>query len=340
MIILNYSIDFSEALQDINTKKYDRVLLQLPEGLKMKAASILDELKQKTKATIILAGDPCYGACDIPCVTSVQQLSIDAIIQVGHTKIPSMNIPKALQVYFVNAQSNHIVDVVVKKSFACLDGKKIGVLTTAQHLHMLPQVCTLLKENGFQPIISPGDSRISDKGQILGCNFSSAENIKDCVDSFLFIGSGVFHPIGIHLATQKPVIIADPYTQQVKKQELKTIIHTILKQRSAAIALAKQSQVFGILIGLKPGQQRMHTATELKKLLEKHQRKPLFITAEIITPQALQSFSEIDCFVSTACPRIAIDDYILYEKPIITPVELQIAFNETTWESYLFDTFY
>ena len=306
----------------------------------MKAASILEELQHETKASIILAADPCYGACDIPCVTYIKQVAIDAIIQVGHTLIPSMNIPKDLPVYFVNAQSNHMVDDIINKSFAYLDGKKIGVLTTAQHLHVLPHVSTLLKENGFQPIISNGDSRISDKGQILGCNFSSAEHIKDQVDSFLFIGSGVFHPIGIHLSTQKPVIIADPYTQQVKKQGLDKIIHTILKQRSAAIALAKQAQIFGILIGLKPGQQRMQTAIELNQILENHQRRPILIAAETITPAGLQSFSEIDCFVSTACPRIAIDDYIIYEKPIITPVELMVAFEKITWESYLFDTFH
>ena len=51
----------------------------------------------------------------------------------------------------------------------------------------------------------------------------------------------------------------------------------------------------------------------------------------------LETFRKIDCFVSTACPRIAIDDYMQYEIPIITPVELDVVLGLKKWEDYSFD---
>jgi len=36
---------------------------------------------------------------------------------------------------------------------------------------------------------------------------------------------------------------------------------------------------------------------------------------------------KIDCFVNTACPRL-IDDSFKFNKPLINPIELEIALNE------------
>ena len=39
----------------------------------------------------------------------------------------------------------------------------------------------------------------------------------------------------------------------------------------------------------------------------------------------------------TACPRIAIDDSIMYKKPLLTPQELEIAIGKRKWEDYEID---
>jgi 2-(3-amino-3-carboxypropyl)histidine synthase len=65
-------------------------------------------------------------------------------------------------------------------------------------------------------------------------------------------------------------------------------------------------------------------------------RKSLLITVDEFSPVPLQGF-DLDCYVSTACPRIAIDDYLQYKKPIITPVELEIVLGRREWETYVFD---
>ena len=41
------------------------IALQVPEGLKMQALELMDQLEDESSAQIILAADPCYGACDL-----------------------------------------------------------------------------------------------------------------------------------------------------------------------------------------------------------------------------------------------------------------------------------
>ena len=335
MELSGYSIDVEKAVKVVLKNGYKTVALQIPEGLKRNVWKIVELLEKETQAKIIVIADPCFGACDLVNY-ELKNLDVDFVIQIGHTPIPDVEnfwIPTI----FINAVSTKDVSVVVEKSFPFLEGKKIGIVTTAQHLHTLDMVKNILQKNNFEPIISKGDERISEKGQILGCNFSSGTNIADKVDCFLFIGSGNFHPVGLLLSSKKPVVAADPYTNIVKKQELEDLKDTILRQRYGAIANSQNAKRFGILVGTKRGQQRIKLADEIKELLDSFNKKSLIITLDQFSPISLQGFGDIDCFVSTACPRIAIDDYLQYKIPILTPVELEIVLGKRKWEEYMFD---
>lgn len=335
MELSGYSIDVEKAAKVVLKNGYKTVALQIPEGLKRNVWKIVEFLEKETQAKIIVIADPCFGACDLVNY-ELKNLDVDFVIQIGHTSIPDVEnfwIPTL----FINAVSTKDVSAVVEKSFPFLEGKKIGVVTTAQHLHTLKVVENILKKHNFMPIVSDGDERISEKGQILGCNFTAGTTIADRVDCFLFIGSGNFHPVGLLLSSKKPVIAADPYTNIVKKQELEDLKDTILRQRYGAIANSKNAKRFGILVGTKRGQQRIKLADEIKELLDSFNKKSLIITLDQFSPISLQGFGDIDCFVSTACPRIAIDDYLQYKIPILTPVELEIVLGKRKWEEYMFD---
>jgi 2-(3-amino-3-carboxypropyl)histidine synthase len=335
MEISGYSIDLEKTVKTITDEGYKIVALQLPEGLKSYASKFVEFLENKTDVTVIIIADSCFGACDIPNY-QLKNLDVDFVIQIGHTPIPDIvDIP--IPNLFINAQSKTNIDKVVEKSINHLDGKKIGIVATAQHLHEIKNVCDILTNHDFEPVVSEGDGRIYANGQILGCNFSAAINILENVDSFLFLGSGNFHPVGLLICSKKPVVAADPYTNEVKKLELEELKDTILRQRYGAIANSKNSKKFGILIGIKQGQQRMDLAFKVKDLLKEFNRKSMFIALEFFSPTALQCFRDIDCFISTACPRIAIDDYLLYKKPILTPIELEIVLGKRKWDDYQFD---
>ena len=71
-------------------------------------------------------------------------------------------------------------------------------------------------------------------------------------------------------------------------------------------------------------------------MLREHGRTAHKVVIEEINPTALMAY-QVDAFVNTACPRIAMDDSARYPKPMLTPPELEIALGEREWADYLFD---
>lgn len=336
MEIIGYNIDFNEVIDKVNKNNYKNIVLQLPDGLKTQAKKIVDFLEEKTNAEFIISAESCFGACDLLNIDDLNSLDFDCVVQIGHTSIPDYEKQK-IPYLFINALSNIDTIDVLKKTVKYLKGKKVGVLTTSQHLHELDKINNFFLQKNIKAVIGKGDSRIKYPAQILGCNFSSAKKIEDEVDVFLYIGSGMFHPIGLKLFTVKPVISADPYTKLVKIKELEDLKDTILRQRYGAIANCKNAKNFAIIVCSKTGQCRYDLALKLKKMINNSNRNAYICCVDFFSPVFFESFRGFDCFVSTACPRIAIDDYSLYKKPIINPVELEVVLGLREWDNYVFD---
>ena len=335
MKVQGYEIDLKSVVKTINKKNYKLIVLQLPEGLKISVIDFINYIENQTDAEVMVSADPCFGACDL-IDNKLENLGVDLIVQIGHAPIPQLK-SFTIPTVFVNASFDVNVDILIKKVIPFIKGKKIGLISTAQHVDNLNKISDKLVENNFDTFIGAADSRIAFKGQILGCNFSAAKKIADKIDVFLFIGSGTFHPLGLMFSTKKPVIAYDPYTNEVKTKELVDLKYMVLKQRYGAIARSKDAKNFGILIGLKTGQQRIKLAEDLKKLIEFKNKKAYMIVVDHFSPAFLEGFRHIDCFVSTACPRVAIDDYLQYKIPLITPVELKILLGKMSWDKYEFD---
>jgi 2-(3-amino-3-carboxypropyl)histidine synthase len=333
--ISGYEIDFKNVVNNILKNDYKKVLLQIPDGLKSHFFKFADFIEEKTNAEVIISADPCFGACDIPSY-DLKKLGIELIIHIGHTDIPEFK-NSQIQTIFINAVSILDISKVIQKAIPLIEHKKVGLVSTAQHVHLLNEAKELLVNNKFEPFIGSGDARIKLKGQILGCNFSAAKSIIDMIDTFLFIGSGTFHPLGLLLLSNKKVIVCDPYSNEVREKELEDLKDMILRQRYGAIARSKDADVFGILIGTKIGQQRIDLAYDIKKKLDSKQKKSYIFSLNHFFPSFLEGYRDVDCFVSTACPRIAIDDYMQYKVPIITPIELDILLDLKKWEDYQFD---
>ena len=341
----SYKLELDEIIKIVLEKDYSVVGLQLPEGLKIYAETIKDHIedrlqKQDHDLTVIISGEPCYGACDLV-DDRYKQMGVEAIFHFGHAELPNLG-QSEIPVYFIQTAStlelknvlNKLITYMKKHEDEFGAKSKIGLITTVQHIHLLKIAKNFLEKNKFKTFIGKGDARIKFDGQVLGCNFSAATSIKNKVDLFLFIVSGNFHPLGVSLATGKQVIIADPYTNEIR--DIKKIHETILRQRGGAIARAMDANAFGILISIKPGQNRQKLAMELKKLIKEHNKRSYLIALSEFEPLKLKAF-KVDSFVSTGCPRIAIDDYLKYDAPILTPVELEIVLGEKNWEQYEFD---
>ena len=206
------------------------------------------------------------------------------------------------------------------------------MVASIQYLHYLPEIKERLEKNGFRVFIGKRGKRTLYDGQILGCDFTTARKISSETDVFICLADGDFYAIGIELATRKPAYLLDGI--EIRRPTKK--LERILRQRFAAITIAQQSQKFGIIISSKPGQNRLKIALNIKSILEQKNKEVYIITMNDITNISLMAYN-VDVFVSTACPRIAIDDYLSFEKPILTPNEIETAFNLKHWDDYELD---
>lgn len=336
MELYGYHLGLEELLPKIVAEHpgIQAIGLQFPDGLRDHATAIGDIVRRETGALPILSADPCYGACDL-CDDEMAKLGVAVMIHFGHSPMPSVKTDFGVQVYYVPAHSVHPIDDVVKMACAQMKGPRIGVTTTAQHVHKLDRAEEILREHGFTPVTMLGDKRTALRGQLLGCNVLAA--VKCDVDEFIFIGSGDFHPLALALETEKRITSADPYTGQVRT--LSEAKHRILKQRFAAIGNAKTAKTFGVVLSTKGGQLRFNLAKKVLAQLEAHGKTGYIIENRQISPETLLYFRHLDAFVGVACPRVPIDDQGRYKQPFLTPQELEVVLGIRPPEQYVFDEF-
>ena len=367
MDLERHDFELDDLVELIQANDNRLVALQVPEGLKMQAFELIDDIESRSAAKIVLAADPCYGACDLV-HDKMKLMGVELVAHMGHSQ---MNIDSGMPTHFIpvtydgdpeldpvlpilaehramamarlesdNASEEALTDEQAQEKFldavgrvAPLEDTKLGLVGSIQHLHMLEEFMARLKAAGFDVTIPVGGDRLTFPGQVLGCNYSGDSPE---IGHYLFLGSGDFHPIGMVLHTGKPLAILDPYTGEAREMSLK-VIERILRQRFGMVMSVMDAQRFGILIGEKPGQMRRSLALRMKRMLEKHGRKGYLMALEHVGPELID-FYPVDAFVNTACPRIAIDDSAKYRKPLITAFELEVALGEKKWEEgYQFD---
>lgn len=280
-------------------------LLQTPDGLKRKVLKIADEL-----GDVLIDCESCYGACDIA-VNEAKALGCDKIIHLGHSKLVESDI----SVEYMEIRENFDIKPLLKK----LDIKenKIGLIASIQFIDSLKNVKEFLENKG--KIVKIGKGKFN-PGQILGCDVSSAKEIEKDVDAFLYIGSGHFHPLGLALKTEKPV-----YSLNLEKKDienLKQLKDKFLRQRYAAISQVKDAKTFGIIVSVKPGQLKLEIAKKIKKKIEEKGKKAYILVFNEIKPEKLEGL-ELDCYINTACPRIAIENRTEFKKPILNVDEIE-----------------
>ena len=110
-----------------------------------------------------------------------------------------------------------------------------------------------------------------------------------------------------------------------------------MRIRFSRIVKSQSVKRWGILVSSKEGQFRLALAKKIKKTLEKENMEAYIILVDLINPDILLAYNDLEGFIVTACPRIAIDDSQMYKKPLITPKELEIVLGKRQWENYELD---
>jgi 2-(3-amino-3-carboxypropyl)histidine synthase len=288
------------------------VLLQIPEGLKRKALALADSIKGQ----VLISCESCYGSCDLR-ISEAAALGCEKIMHCAHSKLISSKIP----VEYIERRTTIDPVPILKREFKKIaEFERFGLITSLQFLDCLPAVRRFLQDRGKTAIIGKGKLY---PGQVLGCELSAALSVEHKIDCFLAVASGKFHPLGVALASEKPVLVLD--LEQRKISDICGLKELILRQRYAAAAVAKEAMSFGILISTKPGQTNLRLAERIKKQLERAGKKAYLLVLDEIKPEKLPP--GLDAYVNTACPRIAIEDRSNFKKPILNPDELSGIFK-------------
>ncbi|MFC7045702.1 diphthamide biosynthesis enzyme Dph2 [Halobacteriaceae archaeon GCM10025711] len=317
----DYELD--RIVEKVAERDATKVGLQFPEGLKRRAPAVADDLRDllPDDVTVVISGQPCYGACDLD--TFVMKRT-DVFVHFGHSAMKESE-----KIIYVPLFSNVEVEPIMEEALDELDVGDVGLVTTAQHMNKFDAMRAWLEGRGFTVHTRRGDERLSHEGQVLGCNYASADIDADQV---LYVGGGKFHPLGLAMEhPDKHVVIADPVNNVVTIADNEKF----LKQRYAAVHKAMDAETWGVLFSTKIGQGRYDVAEEI---VEENENAYL-ITMDEITPDRLINF-DLDAFVNTACPRITTDDGPRFKKPILTPGEYRIAIGEKPLDELSFDTFH
>jgi 2-(3-amino-3-carboxypropyl)histidine synthase len=325
-----YDLGLDKVIYEIRSRKSRRVVLQFPEGLIKYIVQIAGRITEETGVEVIASLDTCYGACDLATYPA-SRLGADLLIHYGHAQWYS---PPPMPTIYVEAFVSLDFSAVLPEVKSLLgSARRVGLLSTVQHVHQLEKVREFLEKNGFNVVVGKASGRVRYDGQVLGCDYSTARSISHTVDKFVLLGGGRFHAIGLALAVRRESIIADPFSNEVFST--KELLRRHLKSRYACITEARKASAFGVIIGLKYGQFDLHRALDIRdKLLESGKKVTLFCLDNMI-PEQLNAVSGIDAFVITACPRIAIDDAELFKKPVLTAEESEMVFSNQLLEEYL-----
>ena len=318
-----WDYELERIVEAVEERGAEKVGLQFPEGLKRRGPNVTDDLRGllPDDVRVMLSGQPCYGACDLD---TYLMRRTDVFVHFGHSPMKESD-----KIIYVPLFSNVDPFPIMEEAVDDLPEEDVGLVTTAQHMNRFDEMVEWLEDRDYDVHTRRGDDRLTHEGQVLGCNYASADID---ADQILYVGGGKFHPLGLAMEhPEKDVVIADPVNNVVTVADTEKF----LKQRYGAVHRAMDAETFGVIFCTKIGQGRWDVANEIVEAND----DAYLITMDEITPDRLVNF-DMDAFVNTGCPRITTDDGPQFKKPMLTPGEYEIAIGEKPLDELSFDTFH
>lgn len=316
-------IDEEKIFTEIQARKPASVSLNGPDGILPQVQEAAMRITEKFNIPAYVMADTTWGTCDLNSNGS-KVLGADIQFNIGHT----INVETLDDVVLIDAFDDVDFESVARKCIDVLGAKKVSILTDSQHLHQVDRVREILEEAGIGVMIGNGKGQLND-GQVFGCEFYPATELKDQVDAYVFLGQSNFHASGIALSTNKPTYVLDPYFNEVR--EITEFAQKLKKRATLAIYKAAEAQSFGVVVGLKEGQLSKVFALKFKKELERHGKTVQLFALTDITNERLLNLKGVDAFIQVACPRISTDNR--FDMPVLSSPQanalLKILNNES-----------
>lgn len=322
-------IDEDAIFHTIQERKPASVALNGPEGIIPKVQDTAVKIMNRFGIPAYVIADTTWGSCDINS-NGAKVLSAEILFNIGHT-ITMQSFGD--NVVMIDAFDDITFDSVAEKCAEMLRGKTVSLVTDSQHLNQISKVRDTLQDGGLTVKIGKGMGQLND-GQVFGCEFYPAVQMKDQVDANVFMGQSNFHAAGLALSTNRPTFVLDPYFNEVR--EVTEFAQKLQRKATLAIYKAAEAKTFGVIIGLKEGQISKTAALKFKRELEKEGKQVQLFALTDITNERLRNLRGIDAFIQVACPRISTDNE--FDKPVLSTPQatalLKVLRNESI-EGYL-----
>ncbi|MBI4117018.1 diphthamide biosynthesis enzyme Dph2 [Candidatus Pacearchaeota archaeon] len=323
---MTLNFELPKLVRELKKRKPKKVLVQLPEGIKQNAAEISGAI-EKLGIKVIFSGETAWGGCALA-LQEAEALKVDLIVHFGHAEFIKTKFP----VLYIEVRDELDLKPILEKSLKKIEKfKTLGLSYSIQHRHDVEMIKEFYEKRGKKIILSKKIGFAAYEGHVIGCEYRGLKAIEKDVDAFLIIGNQ-FHSMGAALAVEKPVVLVDVYNDDVKSMD--GLREKILKQRAISIQKLKDAKDVGIIIEIKPGQKFGEPKYLVEKLKEKG-KNAIVITMNELTPEKIMNFYHIDAFIELACPRVAVDDFAKYSKPILTFKEALVALGIKSWEEFL-----
>ena len=324
---MEYDFEEGRIIEEIKKRGVKNILLQLPEGMKKEAFRIVELIKEKTDAEVIVSGSSCWGGCDLA-VEEARKIKADLLVHFGHAPFVRTDFP----VLYVELHSKLDAVNLLSRNIEKLNIVKIGLIGSVQYIKQFESLKEYLESKGKKVLVPKKKGFAAYDGHVVGCEYNSLKTIENEVDGFLVIGNK-FHSLGVALmCTDKEVYLLDEQSNNLELMNGER--DKVIRQRAIAIDKVKRANKIGIVVDNKIGQYNMKIAERLKNDLEKLGKEVIIIMVDEFNP-SLMNFYDVDAFIDTACPRIAVEDYGKYDKPIINSREASVVIGKRSWEELL-----
>ncbi len=307
-----FEISKERALEFVRRVRARKVLVEAPPGLMGYAKELCEELDVECH----VSATPVFGSCLV-----YEFQPVDAIIHLGHNPYPWWRPTKP--VLFLEAPSP--VEPELEGLEKELEGKRIVLAASVQHLHLLPKIKKYLERKGFK--VFTFESKGLEEGQVLGCDY---RNLRRGFDDYLVVAGGRFHSLGAALYLQRPVLSLDPYSSRTERLDPLRL----LSKRMWLVSRASEAEEVAVVDGVE-GQSREPLVKALKAMAEERGKKVTLYKSVILTKEYIMNLPE-EVIVIASCPRLALDDFPEGPKVVLSPGEFRASLKGLETYSFPF----
>ncbi|KAK7022945.1 Diphthamide biosynthesis protein 2 [Paramarasmius palmivorus] len=344
-----YEID--RTAKEIEEGDYKRVALQFPDELLHDSTSIFRKLKGKIglHRELYVLADTSYGRQALVHLDAIhdevaaQHVDADLMVHYGYA---CMSQTYRLPVIYVfgkkNLDTNDCVTRLIETFTASSDSSSRGKTVVLRHdvvyTHKADDILKRLQEALHPREVQVLYSEVPDKLMPVSSEKTTALTksqrisepaLQDC--TIFYVGEenlGLTNLLMTHSTCD--VISYSPSQRTSRVESSRT--NKMLMRRYAVVQKARDSDVFGILVGTLGVASYLPLIKHLRTILAAAKKKSYTISVGKLNPAKLANFMEIECFVLVACPENSLIDAKDFYRPIITPYELEVALQpEPTW---------